>query len=146
MGLSLYNVDHSSVGYYGCFDDTIDSQQVLKEIDKELNNTNHISYIYIYVNGEVQTYYQFYISIYCLWLLYVVISYIILGTILFAPVMEFVVPKRPTNLLIECKPTTPDIKVTLTMVRIWIVKIYKFREHKIQNKYITGKKRCTFWR
>lgn len=59
VGLSLYNVDHSAVGYYGCFDSTIDSQQVLKEIDKELHDTNHISYVYVYVNGEVQTYYKF---------------------------------------------------------------------------------------
>lgn len=59
VALSLYIVDHSAVGYYGCFDNTIDSQQVLKEIDQELVDTNHISYIYIYVNGEVQIYHDF---------------------------------------------------------------------------------------
>lgn len=63
VGLSLYNVDHSAVGYYGCFDSTIDSQQVLKEIDKEPNDTNHISYIYIYVNGEAQIYYECYVTV-----------------------------------------------------------------------------------
>lgn len=64
VALSLYNVDRLAVGYYGCFDSKIDSQQVLREITKELNDTNHISYVYIYVNGEIQTYYELYNSIY----------------------------------------------------------------------------------
>lgn len=59
---------------------------------------------------------------------------------MFAPMKEFVVAKTPTNLLIECKPTTPDVKVTLTMVRIWLIKLYEFLEHKIQNKYKRGNK------
>lgn len=64
VALSLYNVDRLAVGYYGCFDSEAQSQQVLREITKELNDTNHISFIYIYVNGEVQTYCGFYSSIY----------------------------------------------------------------------------------
>lgn len=66
LALNLYNVDHSAVGYYGCFDSTIDSQQVLKEIDKEPSNTKHISYVYVYVNGESQKYCEFYSSLYYL--------------------------------------------------------------------------------
>ncbi|XP_026326483.1 vascular endothelial growth factor receptor 1 isoform X4 [Hyposmocoma kahamanoa] len=87
VALNLYNVDHSAVGYYGCFDSTMDSQQVLKEIDKEPSNTKHISYVYVYVNG----------------------------TTWFAPMKEFIVPKSSTNIVIECKPSSPDINVTLTM-------------------------------
>lgn len=73
VALSLYNVDHSAVGYYGCFDSTVDSQQVLKDIDKEPSNTKHISYIYVYVNGEVQTFYEFCSFLYYLRILYLVI-------------------------------------------------------------------------
>lgn len=52
VALDLYNVDHFAVGYYACFDDTVDSSNVLKNIVEEPVNTPHISYIYIYVNGE----------------------------------------------------------------------------------------------
>lgn len=50
--LHLYNVDQFAVGYYACFDTTIDSRDVLTEINEEPNNTAHISYVYVYVNGE----------------------------------------------------------------------------------------------
>lgn len=68
--LNLYNVDHSAVGYYGCYDNTVDSEKVLTEIDHELVNTKHISYVYIYVNGEVHKYHKFYKFIYYLYLIY----------------------------------------------------------------------------
>lgn len=50
--LHLYNVDQFAVGYYACFDNTIDSSDYLTEIIEEPNNTEHISFVYIYVNGE----------------------------------------------------------------------------------------------
>lgn len=52
MALDLYNVDHFAVGYYACFDDSVDSTEVISNIIEEPNNTAHIAYVYIYVNGE----------------------------------------------------------------------------------------------
>lgn len=53
IALDLINVNEFAVGYYACFDDTVNPSDVLKEINEEPVNTEHISYIYVYVNGEV---------------------------------------------------------------------------------------------
>lgn len=56
IALDLFNVDEFAVGYYACFDSTVNSSHVLSEISEEPNNTAHISYIYVYVNGENYNY------------------------------------------------------------------------------------------
>lgn len=52
--LDLLNVNEHAVGYFACFDDTIYADDVLElnSLKSEPNNTDHITYIYIYVNGE----------------------------------------------------------------------------------------------
>lgn len=50
--LNLYEVDQYAVGYYACYDDTVNDNEILNHISEEPNNTQHITYIYIYVNGE----------------------------------------------------------------------------------------------
>lgn len=37
---------------------------------------------------------------------------------LFAPMREVIVPRKKCKVVIECRPTTPDIEVFLTVVRI----------------------------
>lgn len=49
----LYNVDQFAIGYYACFDDTVNGSEVLNNLIEEPNNTAHIAFIYIYVNGEI---------------------------------------------------------------------------------------------
>lgn len=50
--LELYNVDQFSIGYYACFDDTVNGSEILNNLTEEPNNTEHITFIYIYVAGE----------------------------------------------------------------------------------------------
>lgn len=52
VALDLFNVDQFAVGYYACFDNTVNSIEALNNIIEEPVNTPHVSYIYIYVNGE----------------------------------------------------------------------------------------------
>lgn len=52
--LDLYNVDRYAIGYYACFDNAVNESIILNNIQKEPNNTEHVSYIYIYVDGETQ--------------------------------------------------------------------------------------------
>ncbi|XP_049864841.1 vascular endothelial growth factor receptor kdr-like isoform X3 [Pectinophora gossypiella] len=85
--LDLYNVDQFAVGYYACFDDTVDSAELLRDVVEEPNNTAHVSYIYVYVNGST----------------------------LFAPMRSLVVATGDSKFLVECKPTSPEIKVQLTL-------------------------------
>lgn len=54
QALDLYHVDRFAVGYYGCFHDNIVTKSTLKYVTEELKNTEHASYIYIYVNGEIK--------------------------------------------------------------------------------------------
>ncbi|CAG5055924.1 unnamed protein product [Parnassius apollo] len=84
--LSLYNVDQFSVGYYACFDSTVNGSDILNNVMEEPNDTEHITYVYIYVNGTNS---------------------------LFAPMREVVKARSGSKVVIECRPTTPDIKVTL---------------------------------
>lgn len=51
--LNLYNVDHYAVGYYACFDDTVNSLDILDNILEEPTDTDYVTYVYIYVNGEI---------------------------------------------------------------------------------------------
>ncbi|XP_049697170.2 vascular endothelial growth factor receptor 1 isoform X2 [Helicoverpa armigera] len=84
--LDLFNVDQYAIGYYACFDDTVNGTDILNNLVEEPNNTEHITFIYIYVNGS--------------------------GS-LFAPMREVIVPRQQCKVVIECRPTTPDIEVTL---------------------------------
>lgn len=51
--LELYHIDQFAIGYYACFDDTVNGTEILNNLIGEPNNTEHISFIYIYVNGEI---------------------------------------------------------------------------------------------
>lgn len=61
--LDLYNVDEYAIGYYACFDNTVDKREVLEDLIEEPNNSAHISYIYIYVNGEPFTIFHDYFEL-----------------------------------------------------------------------------------
>lgn len=52
IALDLYNVNQFAVGYYACYDNTINGSDIFKNMLDEPANTKHISYIYIYVDGE----------------------------------------------------------------------------------------------
>lgn len=52
VALDLYNVDKFTVGFYACFDRSVNDAYFLKNMMVEPVNTNNISYIYIYVNGK----------------------------------------------------------------------------------------------
>ncbi|CAK1551856.1 unnamed protein product [Leptosia nina] len=84
--LDLINVDQLAVGYYACFDDTLNATDVLTNLREEPSNTEHASYIYIYVDGTNN---------------------------IFAPMREIVLSRGNSKVVIECKPTTPDVIVTL---------------------------------
>ncbi|XP_023952476.2 vascular endothelial growth factor receptor 1 isoform X2 [Bicyclus anynana] len=84
--LDLFNVDRYAIGYYVCFDNTVNEKAVLHNILKEPNNTAHVSYIYIYVDDTGK---------------------------LFAPMREIIMATVGTMVVIECRPTTPDVEVTL---------------------------------
>ncbi|KAJ2950586.1 hypothetical protein O0L34_g8837 [Tuta absoluta] len=84
--LDLISVDRCAVRYYACIDDTIDETRILQNIVEEPQNSEHVSYIYVYVNGSRQSY---------------------------APYRSFVVAKSDSKFIVECKPTTPDTKVSL---------------------------------
>ncbi|KAH9632759.1 hypothetical protein HF086_012094 [Spodoptera exigua] len=85
--LELYNVDRFAIGYYACYDDTVNGSDILNNLIEEPNNTEHIAFIYIYVDGTDS---------------------------LFAPLREVIVPRQQCKLVIECRPTTPDVEVSLT--------------------------------
>ncbi|CAH2092052.1 unnamed protein product [Euphydryas editha] len=87
VALDLYNVDIFTVGYYACFDRSVNDAYFLKNIMVEPVNTNNISYIYIYVN-ETKS--------------------------LLAPMREVIITRNDTTILVECRPTTPDVNVTLS--------------------------------
>lgn len=53
VALELYHIDQFAIGYYACFDDTVNGSEILNNLIEEPNNTEHISFIYIYVNGEI---------------------------------------------------------------------------------------------
>lgn len=50
--LDLYNIDQYAVGFYACYDNTVNISNILNNLTDEPNNTQHVSFIYIYVNGE----------------------------------------------------------------------------------------------
>jgi hypothetical protein len=52
VALDLYNVDQYAVGYYACYDETVESKGILNDLMDEPVNTEHVTYTYIYVNGE----------------------------------------------------------------------------------------------
>ncbi|CAH1635238.1 unnamed protein product [Spodoptera littoralis] len=85
--LELYNVDRFAIGYYACYDDTVNGSDILNNLIEEPNNTEHIAFIYIYVAGTDS---------------------------LFAPLREVIVPRKQCKVVIECRPTTPDVEVSLT--------------------------------
>ncbi|XP_050561609.1 vascular endothelial growth factor receptor 1 isoform X4 [Spodoptera frugiperda] len=85
--LELYNVDRFAIGYYACYDDTVNGSDILNNLTEEPNNTEHIAFIYIYVAGTDS---------------------------LFAPLREVIVPRKQCKVVIECRPTTPDVEVSLT--------------------------------
>lgn len=49
--LNLYNVDQYAIGYYACSDYFV-HENIVNNITEEPENTEHVSYIYVYVNGE----------------------------------------------------------------------------------------------
>ncbi|XP_063823350.1 vascular endothelial growth factor receptor 1 isoform X2 [Ostrinia nubilalis] len=87
VSLTLYNVDYCAVGYYACFDDTIDPQDILTNFIEEPNNTEHVTYTYVYVDGPM----------------------------LFAPVSEFIETINENKFLLQCKPAMPDTEMSLTL-------------------------------
>ncbi|CAB3236151.1 unnamed protein product [Arctia plantaginis] len=88
--LELYNVDQYTVGFYACYDKRINIKNVLNNLTEVPENTEQISFFYIYVNGTDS---------------------------LFAPMREIVTPRNCYQVVIECRPTTPDVQVTLQEVR-----------------------------
>ncbi|XP_047522609.1 vascular endothelial growth factor receptor 1 isoform X1 [Pieris napi] len=84
--LELVNVSRISVGYYACFDESVNETAILTNIREEPTNTDHVAYIYIYVNGTDS---------------------------LFAPFREMLISIGNSKVVIECKPTTPDVSVQL---------------------------------
>ncbi|XP_053599846.1 vascular endothelial growth factor receptor 1 isoform X3 [Plodia interpunctella] len=84
--LDLIDVDQYAVGYYACFDNAINSSEILNDIIEEPNNTEHVSYIYIYVEGT---------------------DYMIV------PMGEWVIPSSKSKVVIGCRPTSPDVKFNL---------------------------------
>ncbi|XP_038213360.1 vascular endothelial growth factor receptor 1 isoform X3 [Zerene cesonia] len=84
--LDLINVDQYAVGYYACYEKDLDSNTILTDLREEPSNTNQVSYIYVYVDGTDS---------------------------IFAPMREVVIPKGNSKVVIECRPTTPDVIVTL---------------------------------
>lgn len=57
IALDLHSVDQYAVGYYACFDDIVRnySHAMLADIMEEPTDTPHVTFIYIYVNGEQNT-------------------------------------------------------------------------------------------
>lgn len=52
VSLTLYNIDYCAVGYYACFDDTVDIYEILTTIIEEPTNTEHATFTYVFVDGE----------------------------------------------------------------------------------------------
>ncbi|KAI8440295.1 hypothetical protein MSG28_001648 [Choristoneura fumiferana] len=96
IALDIYNVDQFAVGYFACFDDQVDKSEVLTNLLKEPTNTEHISYTYVFVNDPNN---------------------------LIAPMREFLSAIPGSKIVIECKPTYPDIKVHLTLVQTPFLKL-----------------------
>ncbi|XP_028039144.1 vascular endothelial growth factor receptor 1 isoform X2 [Bombyx mandarina] len=84
--INIYNVDEYAIGYYACFDD-VKTNFTLNNLIEEPRNTENASFIYIYVEGSDS---------------------------LIAPMREIVVPRDCSKIVIECRPTTPDVNVTLS--------------------------------
>ncbi|KAM3968141.1 LOW QUALITY PROTEIN: PDGF- and VEGF-receptor related [Aphomia sociella] len=84
--LDLYNVDQYAVGYYACYDDTVNETDLLNHLMEEASNTEHVTYIYIYVNGTDN---------------------------LLVPMGEVVQTRDKKRVVLGCRPTSPDVKVTL---------------------------------
>ncbi|XP_050672603.1 platelet-derived growth factor receptor alpha isoform X5 [Leptidea sinapis] len=88
--LDLTNVDQLAVGYYACFDNTTkNDSEILNNFVEEPKDNEHVSYIYIYVNGTDN---------------------------IFAPMREVVISRGGLKVAIECRPTTPDVEVSLHLV------------------------------
>lgn len=49
--LTLFNVDQYAIGYYACSDDFV-NENIVNTITEDPENTEHVSYIYVYVNGK----------------------------------------------------------------------------------------------
>lgn len=122
VDLILSNVDQFAIGYYACFYDEVNEENdalynyYLNNLVVEPNNTEHVTYIYVYVDGEI----TIFCSIAVLWaFLDFDTKYVnILGTdSLYAPMRELIMPKADM-VVIECRPTTPDVEVNLTAVCI----------------------------
>lgn len=47
----MLNVDQYAIGYYACSDESVD-EDIVNKITEEPENNEHVSYIYVYVNGE----------------------------------------------------------------------------------------------
>lgn len=56
--LNLYNVDQFAIGYYACFDTTLKADDLLNNLMEEPKDTEHVTYIYVYVNGEIETFHN----------------------------------------------------------------------------------------
>ncbi|KAJ8727036.1 hypothetical protein PYW08_015433 [Mythimna loreyi] len=102
--LELYNVDQFAIGYYACFDDTVNGTDILNNLTEEPNNTEHITFIYIYVAGS---------------------------DFLFAPMREVIVSRNHCQIVIECRPTTPDVEVSLMLIQDIAEPIYQQYSPKI---------------
>lgn len=50
--LELYNIDQFAIGYYACADNTVNISDFITKITKDAINSEHVSFIYVYVNGE----------------------------------------------------------------------------------------------
>ncbi|XP_050672599.1 vascular endothelial growth factor receptor 1 isoform X2 [Leptidea sinapis] len=89
--LDLTNVDQLAVGYYACFDNTTkNDSEILNNFVEEPKDNEHVSYIYIYVNGTDN---------------------------IFAPMREVVISRGGLKVAIECRPTTPDVEVSLHLLQ-----------------------------
>lgn len=57
IALDMFDVDQYAVGYFACFDDQVNKSGVLVNLLEEPTNTEHISYTYVFVNGETSVWF-----------------------------------------------------------------------------------------
>ncbi|XP_037297097.1 vascular endothelial growth factor receptor 1 isoform X3 [Manduca sexta] len=84
--LNLFNVDRFAIGYYACHDNTLNISNILNNLIEEPGNNEHAAFFYIYVEGTES---------------------------IFAPMRELVLARCCSKIVIECRPSTPDVKVEL---------------------------------
>ncbi|GBP03773.1 Vascular endothelial growth factor receptor 1 [Eumeta japonica] len=84
--LRLHNVNEFAVRFYACHDRAVDAAALLSDMREEPRDTEHVSFIYVYVNGTES---------------------------LLVSMVQFIIVKNSPNFVIACRPTMPDVEVSL---------------------------------